>query len=87
MQVIIAKSGADAKRASLLRPTPGRTNVQPSWRALIVAARVEESNNKETTKAIHQIMLRGVGTADSRGEKLLESTGVAVGEMAMGCYH
>ena len=62
MQVMVAAPGADAERAPLFKSTPGQTNVQPSWRALIVAVRVQESNNdKRTTNVIEQIVSRGWG--------------------------
>ena len=49
---------------------------------LIVASRVhQESNDKKVTaETIEQIMLRGVGAEDSKGEKLLKLTGEVVGE-------
>ena len=49
---------------------------------MIVASRAhQESNDKKVTaKTIEQIMLRGVGAEDSKGEKLLKLTGEVVGE-------
>ena len=49
---------------------------------LIVGSRAhQESNDKKVTaKTIEQIMLRGVGAEDSKGEKLLKLTGEVVGE-------
>jgi hypothetical protein len=66
---MFATPGADTERVPPLRSALGQTNVQPSWRALIAAAQVVESNDKKgTTKAVEKIMLRGVRVEDSRGE-------------------
>ena len=65
----VATPGADAERALTLRSAPGQTKVQPSGRALIVAAPAEESSDKKgMIKAMEKIMpRRGGGGFERRG--------------------